>query len=84
MFHEFISLLWDDVVQQWILRKVQWKFCKRINIESKDKTYEPRYLLKNGRFKDFSIFRNKGDLKIPHYLKTWFVNNICELCWYKK
>lgn len=34
--------------------------------------------LKNGRFKDFSIFRNRGDLKIPQYLRTRFVNDLHE------
>lgn len=56
------------------------ELCERINIENKDKIYEPKCLLKNGRFKDFSIFRNKGDLKIPPYLRTRFINDVRESC----
>lgn len=46
------------------------ELCERINIESKDKIYILGCSLKNGRFKDLSTFKNRGDLKIRQYLKT--------------
>lgn len=46
------------------------ELCEAINMKSKNKIYKLGYSLKNGRLKDFSIFRNEKDFSI-------FENTIC-------